>query len=84
MENFALYHNFDIASHARQVKGVDPDKEGCSGPAGWGLGIRLTTPPHKKYVYGEASKIGNQMDSKSQDREQWRKSLEETKVCIGL
>jgi len=26
------------ASHARQVKGDDPDKKGHPGPAGWGLG----------------------------------------------
>jgi hypothetical protein len=38
------------ASHARQVKGDDPDKKGYSGPPGWGLGVRLTTPPHKKIL----------------------------------
>jgi hypothetical protein len=31
-------------SHARQVKGDDPDKKGYPGPPGWGLGVRLTTP----------------------------------------
>ena len=36
------------ASHARQVKGDDPDKKGYPGPPGWGLGVRLTTSPHKK------------------------------------
>ena len=36
------------ASHARQVKGDDPDKKGHPGPPGWGLGVRLTTPPYKK------------------------------------
>jgi hypothetical protein len=36
------------ASHARQVKGDDPDKKGYPGHLGWGLGMRLTTPPHKK------------------------------------
>jgi hypothetical protein len=36
------------ASHARQVKGDDPDKKGYPGPPGLGLGVRLTTPPHKK------------------------------------
>ena len=39
------------ASHARQVKGDDADKKGYPGPPGWGLGVRLTTPPHKKYCY---------------------------------
>ena len=35
-------------SHARQVKGDDPDKKGYPGPPGWGLGVELITPPHKK------------------------------------
>jgi hypothetical protein len=30
------------ASHARQVKGDDPDKKGYPGPPGWGLGAGLT------------------------------------------
>jgi len=38
------------ASHARQVKGDDPDKKGYPDPPGWDLGLGLTTPPHKKYV----------------------------------
>ena len=37
----------DRASHARQVKGDDRDKKGYPGPPGWGLGVELTTPPHK-------------------------------------
>jgi hypothetical protein len=45
------------ASHARQVKGDDPDKKGYPGPPGWGLGERLTTPPRKKYCY-ETSRGG--------------------------
>jgi len=36
------------ASHARQVKGEDPDKKGYPGPPGLGLGMRLTTSPCKK------------------------------------
>ena len=35
------------ASHARQVKGDDPDEKGYPGPPGWGLGVRLTTSPCK-------------------------------------
>ena len=38
------------AYHARQVKGDDPDKKGYPGPPGWGLGMRLTTSPHKKIL----------------------------------
>jgi hypothetical protein len=38
------------ASHARQVKGDDPDKKGYPGPPGWGLGVRLTTPLRKKIL----------------------------------
>jgi len=45
------------ASHARQVKGDDPDKKGYPGPAGLGLGVRLTTPPCKQNSY-ETSRGG--------------------------
>jgi len=38
------------ASHARQVKGDDPDKKGYPGPIGWGLCVRLTTPPRSKIL----------------------------------
>jgi len=31
------------ASHARQVKGYHPDKNGYPGPPVWGLCMRLTT-----------------------------------------
>ena len=36
------------ATHARQVKGDDPDKKGYSGPPGWRLDVGLATSPHKK------------------------------------
>jgi hypothetical protein len=44
-------------SHARQVKGDDPDEKGYPGPPRWGLGVSLTTAPHKKYCY-ETSRGG--------------------------
>jgi hypothetical protein len=40
------------ASRAIQIKGDDPDKKGYPGPPGWGLGMGLTTLPHKK-CFGE-------------------------------
>jgi hypothetical protein len=36
------------ASHARQVKGDDPDKKRHPGPPGWGFGMGLTTLHSKK------------------------------------
>ena len=38
------------ASHARQVKGDEPDKKGYPGPPDWDLGMRLTNSPRKKIV----------------------------------
>jgi hypothetical protein len=38
------------ASHARRVKGDDPDKKGYPGPPGWGFGMGLTTPHSKKLI----------------------------------
>jgi hypothetical protein len=37
-------------SHSRQVKDDDPDEKGYPGPPGWGLGVRLRTPPYKKIL----------------------------------
>jgi hypothetical protein len=38
------------ASHARQIKGNNPDKKGYPGPPGWGFGAGLTTPHSKKLI----------------------------------
>jgi len=45
------------ASHARQVKGDNPDKKEYTGSPGWGLGVRITASPRKKYCY-ETSRGG--------------------------
>jgi hypothetical protein len=45
------------ASHARQVKGDDPDKKGYTGPPGWEFGVGLTTAHSKKtYCYESRKK----------------------------
>jgi len=44
----ALAYATGRASHARQVKGDDPDKKGQPGPPGWGFGVGLTTLYSKK------------------------------------
>jgi hypothetical protein len=44
------------ASHARQVKGDDPDKKGYPGPPDWGFGVGLTTPHSKTYCYESRTK----------------------------
>jgi hypothetical protein len=38
------------ASHARQVKSDDPDKNGYPGPPGWWFVVGLTTPHYKKLI----------------------------------
>jgi len=38
------------ASHARQVKGDDPDKKGYPGPPGWVFVVGLTTPPSRELI----------------------------------
>jgi hypothetical protein len=44
-------------THARQVKGGDPDKKGHPGPLDWRLGLRVTTPPHKRIYVEKTSKM---------------------------
>jgi hypothetical protein len=43
-------------SHARQVKGDDPDKKGYPGPPGWGFGMGLATPHSKKFIFTKVEK----------------------------
>jgi hypothetical protein len=44
------------ASHARQVKGDDPDKKGYPGPPGWEFGVGLTTPNSKNFLLRKLNK----------------------------
>jgi hypothetical protein len=44
------------ASHARQVKGDDPDKKGYPGLPGWGFGVGLTTPQVKNLLLRKSKK----------------------------
>jgi hypothetical protein len=55
LNNFIRYPYFDVVvglvlSHARQVKGDDPDKKGYPGPPGWGFGVGLTAQHSKKCI----------------------------------
>jgi len=52
----ALADSTGSTSHAREVKGDDPDKKGYHGTQGWGLDVRLTTLPHKKKFCYETSR----------------------------
>jgi len=52
----AVAYATGMASHARQVKGDDPDKMGYPDPPGWGLSVRLITPPRKKHCYETSRK----------------------------
>jgi hypothetical protein len=61
------------AFHARQGKGDDPDKKGYPGPPGWGLGVGLTTPSHKKIFVEKLLKF--------ETGQQFWKMLKSTKDC---
>jgi len=49
-------------SHARQVKGDDPDKKKYPDPPSWGCGVGLTTPPIKKKTYCYESRAKEKLD----------------------
>jgi hypothetical protein len=54
----AVAYAIGRASHAREVKGDDPDKKGYPVPPGWGFGVRLTTPHSKRTYYYESRTKG--------------------------
>jgi hypothetical protein len=58
------------ASHARQVKGDDPDKEGYPGPPGWVFGVGLTTPHSKKPIVTKVEQR-EKLDGFNDDGESW-------------
>jgi hypothetical protein len=77
------------ASHARQVKGDDPDKKGYPGPPGWGFGVGLTTPHSKKLIVTKVEQRKSWMDLMVMERvgDRWEKTedlVRQAKVLSGL
>jgi hypothetical protein len=64
------------ASHARQVKGDDPDKKGYPGPPGWGFGVGLTTSHSKKLIVTKVEQRRSWMDLTMMERvgDRWEKN----------
>jgi len=57
------------ATLAGQVEGDGPDERGYPGPPGWGLGVRLTTSPHKKSIVTKPyNKPRNVMNTRRRQR----------------
>jgi hypothetical protein len=56
------------ASHARQVKGDEPDKKGYPDPPGWGFGMGLTTPYSKKLIVTKVKQRKSWMDLTMMER----------------
>jgi hypothetical protein len=55
-------------SHARQVKGDDPDKQGYPGPPGGGFGVGQTTPHSKALLLRKSNKGKSWMDLTTMER----------------
>jgi hypothetical protein len=76
------------ASHARQVKGDDPDKNGYPGPSGWRFGVGLTTPHSKKLIVTKVEQrkswIYLVMMERVGGREKWKDIVRQAKAHSGL
>ena len=66
-------------SQARHVKGDDPDKKGCPCPPGWGLGVRLTTPPSNTYLLRNF----NQSLEIKKKQKPWSRGLKRPRPKLG-
>jgi hypothetical protein len=58
------------ASHARQVKGDEPDKKGYLGPPGRGFGVWLPSPHSKKLIVTKVEQR-KKLDGFNGDGESW-------------
>jgi hypothetical protein len=76
------------ASHARQVKGDNPDKKVYPGPPGWGFGVRITTPHSKNLLLRKSKK--EKLDGLNDDgelvtnRKKWKDLVRQAKAHSGL
>jgi hypothetical protein len=77
------------ASHARQVKGEDPDKKGYPDPPGCGFGVGSTTPYSKQLIVTKVEQR-KKLDRFNDDGESWlqigkngRILLERPKPTVG-